>query len=118
PPALSCLNTVKGQVSNLHESRAPDETLFDSGVFPQGQAGNYAPLAHTTCWASLGDPDGYTFAFVNCDASGNFTFNGIPDGNWSLTVGDQWDDIIIDGSSKPVDVCTGSKCVVKTPNPF
>jgi hypothetical protein len=118
PPAVSCNNTVQGQVSNLHENRAPDETLFDSGVFPQGDPRNYAAFAHTTCWASLGDPDGLTFAFTNCDANGNFTFTGIPDGNWALTVGDQWNDLIIDGSSKPVNVCTGASCVSPTANPY
>jgi hypothetical protein len=118
PPAVSCTNTIKGQVSNLHENRAPDETLFDSGVFPPGDPGNYQALAYTTCWAALGDPDGLTFAFTNCDANGNYTFTGIPDGNWALVIGDQWDDLIIDGSSKPVDVCTGSGCAVKTANPY
>ena len=118
PQALSCNNTIKGQVSNLHESRAPDETLYDSGVFPIGDPRNYQGVAHTTCWASLGDPDGATFAFTNCDANGNYTFTGIPDGNWALTIGDQWDDIIIDGSSRPIDVCTGSTCATKTANPY
>jgi hypothetical protein len=119
PPALSCGNTVMGQVSNLHESRAPDETLYDSGVFPQGDSRNYQTLNYTNCWASLGDPDGLTFAFVKCDADGNYMFTGIPDGNWSLTVGDQWDDIIIDGSSKPVNVCSGPTCgAAATKNPF
>ena len=118
PPAVSCNNTIQGQVSNLHENRAPDETLFDSGVFPIGDARNYQAFAHTTCWASLGDPDGLTFAFTNCDANGNYTFKNIPDGNWSLVVGDQWNDLIVDGSSKPVDVCTGATCVAKTPNPY
>jgi hypothetical protein len=118
PPAVSCTNTVTGQVSNLHENRAPDETLYDSGVFPIGNPANYRAFAHTTCWASLGDPDGLTFAFTNCDANGNYSFTGIPDGNWSLVVGDQWNDLIVDGSSKPVDVCSGSSCTVKTPNPY
>ena len=118
PPALSCTNTIKGQVSNLHESRAPDETLYDSGVFPIGDPRNYQALAHTTCWAALGDTDGATFAFTNCDANGNYTFTGIPDGNWALVIGDQWDDVIIDGSSRPVNVCSGPSCPTKTPNPF
>jgi hypothetical protein len=118
PAAVSCNNTIKGQVSNLHENRAPDETLYDSGVFSQGDARNYQSFAHTTCWASLGDPDGLTFAFTNCDANGNYTFTGVPDGNWALVIGDQWNDLIIDGSSKPVNVCTGSSCASKTPNPY
>jgi hypothetical protein len=119
PAALSCTNTIKGQVSNLHESRAPDETLYDSGVFPQGDPRNYQALAHTTCWAALGDTDGATFAFANCDANGNYTFTGVPDGNWSIVIGDLWDDVIIDGSSRPVNVCSGPNCGAnRTPNPF
>jgi hypothetical protein len=119
PAALPCNNTIYGQVSNLHESRAPDETLYDSGVFPRGDPRNYQALAHTTCWAALGDTDGATFAFTNCDANGNYTFTGVPDGNWSIVIGDLWDDIIIDGSSRPVNVCTGPACGAnRTPNPF
>ena len=121
PPAVYCGNTVKGQVSNLHENRAPDETLYDSGVMPMGDPINYQSLAHTTCWASLGDPDGLTFAFTNCDANGNFSFTGIPDGNWALTVGDQWNDLIIDGSSKPVNLCSNpaaGACKTKTSSPY
>jgi hypothetical protein len=117
-PAGSCGNTVKGQVTNLHENRAPDETLYDSGVFAQGDPRNYQAFAHTQCWASLGDPDGLTFAFTLCDANGNYSFAGVPDGNWALTIGDVWNDFIIDGASKPVNVCTGPTCVAKTANPY
>jgi hypothetical protein len=104
PPAVPCGNTVTGHVSNLHMSRTPNETLFDSAVFPAGDPRNNQAFAHTTCWASLGDRDGDTFAFTKCDANGGFTFTGIPDGNWALTVGDQWLDVLIDGSSKPVNL--------------
>ena len=115
---VSCGNTVQGQVTNLHENRAPDETLYDSGVAAQGDPQNYAAFAHTQCWASLGDPDGLTFAFTVCDANGNFKFTGIPDGSWALVIGDVWNDLIIDGSAKPINLCTGSSCVMKTANPF
>src|SRR4029077_979379 len=54
PPAVPCANTVSGHVSNLHMSRAPNETLFDSSVFPLGDPRNNQAFAHTTCWASLG----------------------------------------------------------------
>ena len=107
PPAVPCANTVTGHLSNLHMSRAPNELLFDSSVFPMGDPRNNQAFAHTTCWASLGDTDGDTFAFTKCDANGTFTFNGVPDGEWRLTVGDQWLDLIIDGSSKPVNVRGG-----------
>jgi hypothetical protein len=116
----NCTNVVQGQVSNLHENRAPDETLYDSGVYPQGDPRNYQAFAHTQCWASLGDPDGLTFAFAVCDANGNFKFSGIPDGNWALTVGDVWNDLIIDGSSKPVNLCSSSSgtCPTRTNTPY
>jgi hypothetical protein len=115
PPAVPCGNTVNGHLSNLHMSRAPNETLFDSAVFPAGDPRNNQAFAHTTCWASLGDRDGDTFAFTKCDANGNFTFTGIPDGNWALTVGDQWLDLIIDGSSKPVNVAGGQTLNIDSP---
>ncbi len=114
----NCVNIVAGQVSNLHENRAPDETLYDSGVFAQGDPRNYQAFAHTQCWASLGDPDGLTFAFTLCDANGNFKFSGIPDGNWALVVGDVWNDLIIDGSSKPVNLCSSTTlCPAATRTP-
>ncbi len=118
PPAVSCGNTVTGHVSNLHMSRVPNELLFDSAVFPLGDPRNNQAFAHTTCWASVGDTDGDTFAFTKCDANGTFTFTGLPDGNWRLTVGDQWLDLIIDGSSKPLNLCSGTACATKTANPF
>jgi Bacterial Ig domain len=115
PPAVPCANTVNGHLSNLHMSRAPNETLFDSAVFAPGDPRNNQAFAHTTCWASLGDRDGDTFAFTKCDANGNFTFTGVPDGNWSLVVGDQWLDLIIDGSSKPVNVAGGQTVSFDSP---
>ncbi|PYT73623.1 MAG: hypothetical protein DMG39_06100 [Acidobacteria bacterium] len=105
PPA--CHNTIKGQVANLHQGRSPSERLYSSAVFAQGNAGNYAPLNFTTCYAALGDPDGATFALTKCDENGNFAFTGIPDGNWGLVVFDQWLDLIVDGSSKTVNVKGG-----------
>jgi hypothetical protein len=105
-----CNNTVHVNASNLHMNRPPNEALYDSSVFPVGATGdarNYQAFAHTTCWASLGDPDGATFMLQPCDATGHITFNGVPDGNWSLVLFDQWLDIIVDGSSKPINVSGG-----------
>jgi hypothetical protein len=115
PPAVPCGNTVNGHLSNLHMSRAPNETLFDSAVFAPSDPRNNAAFAHTTCWAALSDRDGDTFAFTKCDANGKFTFTGIPDGDWSLVVGDQWLDLIIDGSSKPVNVAGGQTINIDFP---
>ncbi|HEX4597380.1 MAG TPA: hypothetical protein VH278_06305, partial [Burkholderiaceae bacterium] len=107
PAPLPCKNTIHGQVVNLHQPRSPNEYLSSSGVFPHGDPRNYAPLNYTTCYASLGDSDGETFAFAKCDENGNFTFTGIPDGTWGLVVFDQWLDLIVDGSSKTVTVSGG-----------
>ena len=62
------------------------------------------PYAWTQCWVSLGDPDGEDFMFTKCDANGNFSFSNVPGGNWRLTIGDQWNDQIIDGLSTPANV--------------
>ena len=51
---------------------------------------------------SLGDPDGEDFAFTKCDANGNFVLHGHSDGNWRITVFDQWNDQMVDGLSTPV----------------
>ncbi len=106
--APSCNGTVTGQVNNLHMSRPPNEQLFPSSVFAAGDAGNYAPFAHTTCYVSLGDSDGATLALAKCDDKGNFTFHGIPDGDYAIVVFDQWLDLIVDGSSKSLSVRNGA----------
>ena len=51
---------------------------------------------------SFGDPDGEDFAFTKCDADGTFTLTGLPDGNWRITIFDQWNDQLVDGLSTPV----------------
>jgi len=91
-----CSNTIDGQVNIQRLSRIPDERLYPSG--------SHDALAWTQCWVSLGDPDGEDFMFTKCDANGNFKFTGVPGGNWRLTIGDQWNDQIIDGLSTPANV--------------
>jgi hypothetical protein len=59
-------------------------------VYPEGDPRNRATLAHTTCYASLGVLDSPDLAFQKCDENGNLLFSGIPDGQYSLTVFDQW----------------------------
>src|SRR6202012_393361 len=49
-----------------------------------------------------GDPDGEDFAFAKCNADGTFTLTGLPDGEWRITVFDQWNDMLVDGLSTPV----------------
>jgi hypothetical protein len=113
--AATCNNTITGQVTNLHMARPTNEYLSDSSVGPAGDPMNYAALAHTTCYVSLGDPDGETFQFTKCDQNGNFTFNGIPDGDWALVAFDQWLDLIVDGTSKSVSVHGGGTLNVDFP---
>jgi len=98
-----CNNTIDGQVDVQRLSRTPDQRLYPSG--------SRDALAWTQCWVSLGDPDSEDFMFTKCDANGNFKFTGVPGGNWRLTIGDQWNDQIIDGLSTPANV----GCVPKPP---
>ncbi len=91
-----CTNTVKGQVDVERLSRIPDERLYPSE--------SRDALTWTQCWVSLGDPDGEDFQFTKCDANGNFAFSNVPGGNWRLTIGDQWNDQIIDGLSTAANV--------------
>jgi hypothetical protein len=91
-----CSNTIDGQVDVQRLSRTPDQRLYPSG--------SRDGFAWTQCWVSLGDPDGEDFMFTSCDANGNFKFTGVPGGNWRLTIGDQWNDQIIDGLSTPANV--------------
>jgi hypothetical protein len=110
-----CRNTVNGQVTNLHQGRSPSENLYGSGVFAQGDGRNYAMLAYTNCIAAIGDTDGATIGLARCDANGNFTFTGLPDGNYGVVIFDQWDDFILDGSSRPVNVSGGQTLNLEFP---
>jgi hypothetical protein len=91
-----CTNSIDGQVDVQRLSRTPDQRLY-----PSGSRDGYA---WTQCWVSLGDPDGEDFMFTKCDTNGNFRFTNVPGGNWRLTIGDQWNDQIIDGLSTPANV--------------
>jgi hypothetical protein len=104
-----CTNTIEGQVNMERLSRTPDQRLYPSG--------SHDAFSWTQCWVSLGDPDGEDFSFTKCDANGNFKFTNVPGGNWRVTLGDQWNDGIIDGLSTaanvgcvpvaPATTCTG-----------
>jgi hypothetical protein len=99
-PVGACTGIVKGQVNVQRQSRTPDQRLYPSG--------SHDALTWTQCWASLGDPDAEDFMFTKCDANGNFQFNNVPGGNWRITIGDQWNDQIIDGLSTPANVVPGN----------
>jgi hypothetical protein len=95
----ACTGTIQGQVDVERLSRTPDQRLYPSG--------SRDALTWTQCWVSLGDPDAEDFMFTFCDANGNFKFTNVPGGNWRLTIGDQWNDQIIDGLSTPANVTPG-----------
>ncbi len=105
--AGSCNYSVTGRVTDERMSRTPDERLYSSA--------SYDAFYWTQCYVSIGDPDGEDFAFTKCDQKGNFTLTGIPQGDWRVTVFDEWNDMIVDGLSTPVAVgsstqaCTGPK---------
>jgi len=96
----TCNNTVRGKVTAARISRSPDERIYSSG--------SYDAFGFTQCYASLGDADGEDFAFTKCAPDGTFTLGGIPDGNWRVTVFDQWNDLLVDGLSTPVAVSGGT----------
>ena len=97
----NCNNTVKGTVTTVRMSRTPDERLYSSG--------SHDSFSFSQCYVSIGDPDGEDFAFTKCAADGTFTLTGIPDGNWRVTVFDQWNDRLVDGLSTPIGLTGGSR---------
>jgi hypothetical protein len=102
PTGLSgnCRNTLTGVVTTSRMSRTPDERLFSSG--------DNTSFSFTQCYVSFGDPDGEDFAFTKCAADGSFSLAGLPDGDWRVTVFDQWNDMLVDGLSTPVRLANGA----------
>jgi len=98
-PGCNNTNSIKGRVTTVRISRSPDERLYSSG--------SYDANGFTQCFVSLGDPDAADFAFTKCASDGTFSFSGIPDGSWRITVFDQWNDLLVDGLSFPVAVTGG-----------
>src|SRR5882757_533936 len=94
PNGTTCTNTLTGVVTTERMSRTPDERLYSSG--------DNSSFAFTQCYVSFGDADGEDFAFTKCAADGSFTLPGLPDGDWRMTVFDQWNDMLVDGLSTPV----------------
>jgi hypothetical protein len=95
----TCNNTITGKVTGEHLSRTPDERLYSSG--------SHDAYYWSQCYVSFGDPDGEDFAFTKCAGDGTFTLSGLPDGDWRVTVFDQWNDLLVDGLSTPVAVSKG-----------
>ncbi|HWJ34441.1 MAG TPA: hypothetical protein VNR70_04200, partial [Steroidobacteraceae bacterium] len=86
---LACKSSITGQVHGNHMSRTPDERTYDTG--------SYDAFAFSACYVSVGVPDEQDFAFAKCDAEGNYSMTGLPDGTYKLAVFDQWNDIMLDG---------------------
>jgi hypothetical protein len=95
----NCNNGVTAVVTTERMSRTPDERLYGSG--------DNSSFAFTQCFVSFGDADGEDFAFTKCDSNGRFTLQGLPDGDWRITVFDQWNDMLVDGLSTPVRLSGG-----------
>src|SRR5436853_5246215 len=81
-------------------SRTPDERLYGSG--------SNDSFAFTQCYVSFGDPDGEDFAYTKCAGDGTFSLSGLPNGDWRMTVFDQWNDMLVDGLSTPVRLAGGT----------
>jgi hypothetical protein len=96
----NCNNTLTGLVTTERMSRTPDERLYSSG--------DNSSFSFTQCYVSFGDADGEDFAFTKCNADGSFTLSGLPDGDWRVTVFDQWNDMLVDGLSTPVRLAGGA----------
>src|SRR5882762_3617882 len=96
----NCHNTVTGMITTNRMSRTPDQRLYSSG--------DNSSFAFTQCFVSFGDPDGEDFAFTKCAADGSFSLSGLPDGDWRITVFDQWNDTLVDGLSTPVRLSGGA----------
>jgi hypothetical protein len=96
----NCTNKITGIVTTERMSRTPDERLYSSG--------DNSSFGFTQCYISFGDADGEDFAFTKCNADGSFTLSGLPDGDWRVTVFDQWNDMLVDGLSTPVRLAGGA----------
>jgi hypothetical protein len=90
----NCTNSISGTVTTERMSRTPDERLYSSG--------DNSSFSFTQCYVSFGDADGEDFAFTKCLPDGTFSIGGLPDGDWRVTVFDQWNDMLVDGLSTPV----------------
>jgi len=95
--SLKGTHKVSGTVTNLHMSRPWSEALFDSK--------SHAALAQSVCYVGLNSQNGIgpNIAFAQCDATGNFTMTGVPNGQYELVVWDEWQDQILEYLSLTVN---------------
>ena len=95
---LDCSHSVFGRVTSARMSRTPDQRIYSSG--------DYSAYGFTQCYVSMSQPDAADFAFAKCDPDGNFQFDGVPTGDYKLTVFDQYNDLLVDGLVSPIHVGT------------
>jgi hypothetical protein len=98
--AGGCPASFFGQVSTTRLSRTPDQRVYGSGTYDSN--------SYTQCYVALGYPDSADFDFAKCNPDGTFQFDGIPAGNFKITVFDQYNDLLVDGLSTPI--CAGAGC--------
>jgi hypothetical protein len=84
-----CPASFFGQVSTTRISRTPDQRVYGSGTYDSN--------SYTQCYVSLGYPDSADFDFAKCAPDGTFQFTGILNGNFKITVFDQYNDSLVDG---------------------
>jgi len=99
-------NSVTGKITNMHMSRPPVQTLWDSTT-------NDA-FAHTVPWVGLNSASGIgpNYAAVQADDAGNFTIGNVPDGDYQLVVWDKYLDLVI--GYRSVTVSGGTEVNVGT----
>ncbi len=90
--------TVSGSVSNLHQSRPPDFTMFSG-----------APFDYTRAWVGLNvGVDGQLLYAQPTNADGTFSIEGVPPGTYTLAIWDSALDVIFAAKSVvvPADAST------------
>ena len=94
-PGPTAPTRVTGMVTTERMSRTPDERLYSSGRLRQLSRSPSATsaLAIRTAKTSR-SPSAMPMA--------PSTLTGLPDGNWRITIFDQWNDMLVDGLSTPV----------------
>ena len=101
-------NTITGSVTNMHMSRPPVQTLYDSGT--------YDALLHTRPWVGLNSVGGIgpNFAAVQADinetddgTTATFSIPNVPNGNYQLVVWDSYLDQVIAYKGVTVPNATG-----------
>ena len=95
--AAGATGKVSGRITSLHMDRPPAAKL-NSSCQP-GSADptcSRAALSYTNCYVALNSlsGEGPNVAMTQCDNDGNFTLTGVPDGDYTLFIWDQWLDQI------------------------